>query len=118
LKGDTGAKGDPGAQGANGDPGAQGPPGITRLSVRRAESAAQTIAPNGGTVSYVTQACASDETLTGGGCNFGAGTSFGGLRLISSFPNPGNNGWNCYFENVSTGSPTAIAYAMCMKLGP
>jgi hypothetical protein len=144
-QGMQGIQGMPGMQGMQGIQGIQGPPGVPctgcvtktsiasgalnhthTLSVQVVMSPSvapfTTIGANGGVEVFAT--CPGGTILTGGGCNFGAGTSFGGLRLISSYPGDFNNAdpslrgnrWTCGYENVSTGAPTVRAYALCASI--
>jgi Collagen triple helix repeat (20 copies) len=115
----NGAKGDTGATGPKGDSGAAGPKGdkgdAVSAMVAVRTSAPVSVPANGATDGYVAQSCGAGELVTGGGCNFVAGTHIGDMRLLSSFPND-SNGWSCYYENLGTGAPTVKAYAICAQI--
>jgi hypothetical protein len=144
LQGPQGPKGDPGMTGMTGpqgSTGAQGPPGVPCTGcVTKASIASGALShghgfnvqvvtgsfasvPLGGAIS-ATAACGSGQKLTGGGCNFGAGTTFGGLRLVASYPgdfdgNSLSTLWTCYYENTNgAGSqvPTVRAFAICASV--
>jgi Collagen triple helix repeat (20 copies) len=103
-QGPNGDRGEPGPVGPQGPAGLQGPAGISgREVVSRAESL-----PANSSSAFVTLCPVGKEPLGGGG-----GNSTQEVKLFSSRPTLGAEGWTVSYHNPTPYAVTITAYAVC-----
>jgi hypothetical protein len=115
----AGPPGPPGAPGENGAPGEAGPPGLTNIApvYSRGGSTPEPTPPD--TVGNPMAVCfPGDQVISGGFQLSGAITGKDDVRLLASYPQMPENGWQISAYNAETYPIRIVAVVVCLDLAP